>query len=223
MKSMRSVFIILACLWGAAAASPVFAHQPRLIYGDRTVEIRNPEVSQAFYAEMQGSLHLYQIDTEREFQLYLGLLVPHLPRVDRDISATVSGVAPDGTAETLFMLDGAAERWEPYFEPFAGDRYYKGPERTETLPAGMYRIEVSSPDNRGKYVLAVGKKEKFTVAETAAMITVLPALKRDFFGKSPLAAFFNLVGLFMFLALLVLAGAAAGVFRLIRFALNRIS
>jgi hypothetical protein len=219
MKITRAALMILLCLLGFTTI--VSAHQPRLISGDQTVEIIKPEISQAFYAALEGSPHLYQIVADQEFQLYLNLLVPDLPRIDKDITATVSRVDAQGREALLFALTGENHHWEKYFEPFAGDRYFKGPERTETVPAGLYRIQVSSADNRGRYVLAVGKEEKFTAAETAAMIAALPALKRDFFEKSPLTAFFNLVGLFMLLSLLLLIAVAAGLYWLIRFILRR--
>lgn len=215
MKITRVALMILVCLLGFTAC--VSAHQLRLISGDQTVEIKRPEISQAFYAALEGNPHLYQIDADQEFKLYLNLLVPDLPRIDKDIIATVSRVDAQGREEQLFVLDGERQHWEKYFEPFAGDRYFKGPERTENVSAGMYRIQVTSADNRGKYVLAVGKEEKFSAAETVSMITALPALKRDFFEKSPLTAFFNLVGLFMLLSLLLLIAAAAGLYWLIRF------
>lgn len=219
MKIIRTAFITLVCF--LISIESVSAHQPRLISGNRTVVITKPEVSQAFYATLEGNPHLYQIDTSREFQLYLGLLVPELPRIDKDITAMVFRLTPGGIKETLFVLDGEAAHWETYFEPFAGDRYFKGPEQTETVPAGLYQIQVSSRDNQGKYVLAVGREEKFTVTETAAMIAAIPALKRDFFEKNPITAFINLVGLFILLSLMVLIASAAGLFWLIRFALKR--
>ena len=48
-----------------------------------------------------------------------------------------------------------------FYEPFGGDRDLLGPEYDGEVPAGAYSVVVTSPDNTGKYVLAVGRKEKF--------------------------------------------------------------
>ncbi|MEA1963902.1 MAG: hypothetical protein U9O41_02095 [Candidatus Aerophobetes bacterium] len=95
-----------------------------------------------------------------------------------------------------------------YYEEFGGDSYYKGPELRsnpdeEGLPRGVdvsegeYTIRVFSPNNEGKYVLIVGEKEEFPLEEIIHTLIVLPQLKADFFEKSPLTAYFNLIGLFM--------------------------
>lgn len=187
---------------------------------EKTIQIQSPEISQAFYATLDGTPDQYTIEAAGEFELYLNLLVPDRPQAGKDFSAAVFQAIPGGHHNLLFILDGTAHPWPKYYEPFAGDRYLKGPEHSETVPAGSYRIQVSSPDNRGKYVLAVGRKEKFTAADTVAMIAALPELKR-FFDKSPLTAYFNLMGLFMLLALLLLLTAVAGLYWLFRYVLKQ--
>ncbi len=72
------------------------------------------------------------------------------------------------------------------------------------MSAGLYRIEVFSPSNTGKYVLSIGKEESFTFSETLHTLKSLPVLKKDFFEKSPLTAFFNLIGLFLLIFIILL-------------------
>lgn len=214
LKTARKFLMILLCL---LIAVPVSAHQPRLVMEKQKTEINEPEISQAFYAELDGEPDYYLLDEDREFDLYVGLLVPDLPGISTGINAAVFKKTTTGKEELLFLLEGEKENWEEFFEPFAGDLYYKGPEKEKTVPAGQYRIRISGSDNRGKYVLAVGREERFTFSETVAMVTVLPTLKRDFFEKSPLSAFYNLVGLFMLISLLIMLALAAGVFWLVKY------
>ncbi len=195
-KSRSFKTLLLVCLL-LAAGPTALAHLPRLVTEDQAVEVQNPEVSQAFYARLRGNPAVYEIRAPGKFLLYVNLLVPDLPGIDTEISARVILVGEEKDEELISLLDGENSRWEPFFEPFAGDRYLMGPEFEKIVPSGHYRIEVFSPHNTGRYVLAVGKREEFTLAETLHTIKTLPALKRDFFGKSPLTAFFNLVGLFM--------------------------
>lgn len=199
------VFILFAC------ANPVSAHQPRII-SEQVVEIKNPEVSQAFYATLKGSLDEYQIQAEEEFDLYIGLLVPDLPDIRKDYIFEVYQVV-NNQPTMLYSFDGKQAKWEPFYEPFGGDNYFQGPELNEVVPAGQYQILVSNRENEGKYVLSVGRDESFTLSEAVQTILRLPSVKR-FFGKSPWTAYFNLVGVFMVLSLLLLAGGIFGLYRI---------
>lgn len=189
------------------AAGPAFAHQPRLV-GDRpSIEVRDPEISQAFYARLAGNPQTYHIRSDVPLRLYVNLLVPDIPGIETDYEAVISRVR-EGGGEVLARLDGKTYAWRPFYEPFGGDHYKLGPEFDERVPAGAYTVVVTSPDNIGKYVLAVGKVEKFPPKEMARTIVALPGLKR-YFGKSPWTAFFNLSGVFLLVVLGALAGLAA--------------
>ncbi len=188
--------LLLVCLLMVFGPSAL-AHLPRLVQENKVVDVKDPEISQAFYARLAGKSAVYEIRSPEEFLLYVNLLVPDQPGVSTDISARIARVEKSGSEAFLLLLEGQDYNWTPFFEPFAGDRYLMGPEFEQRVPAGHYRIEVYNPQNTGRYVLSLGKQEKFTPAETLHTIKILPALKRDFFGKSPLTAYFNLVGLFM--------------------------
>lgn len=192
--------VLLMALVGVAA----YAHQPRLVGERPWIEVRDPEVSQAFYARLNGGPQTYVIRSATPFRLYVNLLVPDIPGIETDYEA-VFFKDTDGREELLARLDGRTYAWRPFYEPFGGDRYKLGPEFDAPVPAGAYRVVVSSPDNLGHYVLAVGKIEKFPLREMARTIVTLPKLKR-YFGKSPWTAYLNLSGAF----LLVLIGAIAG-------------
>jgi len=108
-------------------------------------------------------------------------------------------------------LDGKVYAWRPFYEPFGGDHYLLGPEYDGQVPAGAYAVVVTSLDNTGKYVLAVGRKERFPPGAMARTLVTLPRLKR-YFGKSPLTAYFNLSGVFLLVTIGAVAGLAALVF-----------
>lgn len=199
----------VAFLLGLLVAGAAFAHQPRLV-GDRpSIEVRAPEISQAFYARLAGNPQTYYIRSEVPLRLYVNILVPDIPGIDTDYEAVISKET-DAGEEILARLDGKAYAWRPFFEPFGGDHYKLGPEYNEPVPAGTYFVVVSSPDNQGKYVLAVGQVEKFPLGEMARTIVTLPKLKK-YFDKSPWTAYFNLSGAF----LLLVAGAVVGLAALI--------
>ncbi|MBS4009090.1 MAG: hypothetical protein KGZ45_11810 [Clostridium sp.] len=206
VKNVLSCLTLMLLLLLPATAA---AHQPRVVVGEKNVEINNPEVSQAFYALLEGEPDVYLLEKDEPFSLYISMLVPALPAARTDFTVTVV----DGEDRSILTLNGGEHQWETFFEPFAGDRYLQGPEIEVSLMAGDYRIYVTNPANSGKYVLSVGRQERFSPREIAAMIRELPAVK-SFFGKSPWMAFFNLVGLFMLLTPVAAAAALYGLYRL---------
>ena len=199
------------CVYGSAlglfvlAAGTALAHQPRLVGDKPSIEVRTPEVSQAFYARLAGGPQTYYIRSDKPLRLYLNLLVADQPGIDTDYQAILYHT-DDSPANVIARLDGPSFAWKPFYEPFGGDRYLLGPEFDRDMPAGTYIVVVTSADNHGKYALAIGKKESFPIGEIIRTIGVLPRLKKEFFGKSPLTGFFNLSGAF----LVLVAGGIAG-------------
>ena len=205
-KILWSVFPVLL-------VSHAFAHQPRTAES-QFVEVANPEVSQAFYAELRGKPAVYQINSGKPFRLYVGLLLPDLPGVRRDVSAEILRIEA-GTMERLAFLDGSSYSWSPFFEPFAGDDYLRGPEfgapdsskgsilEGREVPSGTYRVRVFNSDNQGKYALVFGDLERWPVAEVLNAFVLIPEIKQSFFEKSFWPAYFNRFNLILGAAFLV--------------------
>jgi Cu+-exporting ATPase len=202
-----SVVFVMGTLSAAAlslvvGANPALAHQPRIVGNASSMDVKEPEISKAYYGELAGAPVLYEIRSDKEFTLYIGLLVPDVPGIETDVSADIWR-----EAELLVTLDGLSHDWKAFYEPYGGDRYFQGPEYEGKVGPGCYEVKVYSADNAGKYVLAVGKVESFPPSEVIRTLRTLPALKRDFFERSSLTAYWNRVGLFMLLPVAVLAGA----------------
>ncbi|MCX6768176.1 MAG: hypothetical protein NTY90_05645 [Candidatus Micrarchaeota archaeon] len=198
MKKFLAGFVLLAVLLVMASA-----HKPRLVGDSASVDVQNPAVSQAFYGTFSGAPAYYNIESDKPFLLYVGVLVPDLRSVPRDVSAEVYSCV-GGKVELLASLDGGGN-WTYFWEEFAGDGYYQGPEFNSTVGAGAYVVKVFRPGNEGKYAVAIGTEEQFGLEDTLNSVVVLPQLK-VFFEKSPFTAFLNTIGLF--LALQVLAALA---------------
>jgi hypothetical protein len=193
-----SIAIMKKALIFLLLASLIFAHQPRIVEDGGIVEISNPEISQAFYGELNGSPAVFEIKSDVPFKLYVGITVPAIEGARTDKSVEVTVLGSDGSEKVVFFLN-ASDKWEPFYEEFAGDDYFQGPDRRADVSAGTYRIRVSSPENNGKYALAVGETESFGIADTINAVVLLPKLKSWFFAKSPFEAFFTKIYLFAFL------------------------
>ena len=170
------VIVILFC------SSNLLAHQPKLInYSpsiDNPHQVIDPEISKAYYGKLNGEPHYYIINSEEEFLFYTGILSP---KVDDDhlwLSLSVYSIIETPMNEKNnkkleFFADGQNFDWEAWYEPYARDWYWKGPEiggevnqdtgfkRSFILSKGSYLIEVFNENNIGHYSLAVGEAEFF--------------------------------------------------------------
>jgi hypothetical protein len=202
--------VLLFLFFMISAATDVCAHQPRILFGGKhsffdPVIIEKPEVSKAYYGVLTGEPDYYRIDSRMPYQLYLSILVPN--RRDSRLDMNVDVVSDN---KTLLRLKGKGYKWEWFFEPFARDHYFKGPELDWRLRQGTYFIKVHNKGNQGKYVLAVGSKESFQLAETVKMAFTLPVIKAQFFSKPAYSAFFTPVGLILLVYLIIAVGVLVG-------------
>ncbi|MFA6322291.1 MAG: hypothetical protein WCX71_02325 [Candidatus Buchananbacteria bacterium] len=196
--------IFFALLLSFLMPTLAWAHQPRLASGVEMQTIDLPEVSKAYYGSLKGNPEYYQINAAKEFDFYINVLVPDLPDIGQDVSVQVFSV--NSTNTPMISLDGQNFVWKKFHEEFANDDYFKGPEYKTKLPSGLYTIKVFSPDNEGKYVLAVGERENFSLAEIFRTLWLLPQLKSEFFGKAPIMFLYSIfgAGLLAFIGALVL-------------------
>lgn len=236
----KGVFLAVSvCL--LLVAGTAWCHQPRIVQGEDITLVENPEVSQAFYGELKGEPASYQIASEDPFKLYVGILVPDLESIGKDVSVEITReqAYPEEAAkqeleeeEMHVVLDGMEYEWTRWYEPFGGDWYWEGPELRsnppeEELPegvvveGGVYTLKVFSSDNEGKYVLAVGEREEFPRGEMVQTLFVLPKLKAEFFERSPWSAYYNLVGLFLLIGIGILVGIIVAIVLIIKRALRR--
>jgi len=149
----------------------IFAHQPKLIKNSPSLEepyhVIDPEISKAFYAKLTGEPHYYKIESKEEFLFYAGILSPKVS--DDYIPFDIEVV--DKNENTIFYTEDKSVPWYAWYEPYARDWYWKGPEigidigkefkTSFTLLAGTYLIKVSNDNNFGHYSLAIGEAEFF--------------------------------------------------------------
>jgi len=189
---MQKISLYIFIFLFTAIAGSASAHQLRLVYlQSGNIQINNPEISQAFYDDLKGKPRDYFIDSSKDFELYINLLVPNPENKDGRYSADVF----DNQGKKIYSINGASFAWQEFYEEFGRDYYLKGPEFSKQVLAGKYKIEVYSKDNQGKYVLAVGKKETYDAQSILNVYWQLPLLKVTFFKTSVLQFFFTPFGI----------------------------
>lgn len=174
---MRRYLIAAALLALPLAAA---AHQPRLVETE-IIDVVDPEVSKAYYGRLDGGPHVYRISSDTPFRLYVNLLVPDVPGVEKDLSAAI--IDADDAERPLTVLGGPLGAWEPYHEEFAGDDYFRTVEFIKADAVGAYEVRVWSTNDRGAYSLAIGEKEEFPPGEIVNAVATLPRIKSEIFGK----------------------------------------
>jgi len=196
-KSINLGLIVGLILVLFLSVSTVSAHQPRLVIGanaslEKPILIQNPEISQAFYGELNGQPNYYKITSNKPFKFYINLLVPSSPGMPADF---ISAELLDSAQKPILLINGTNSTWKPYFEEFGGDYYLKGPEARSNLAAGTYYIKVFNANNTGKYNIAVGEIEAFPPDETLKALVTIPLLKEQFFAKPVTTLFLEFIGI----------------------------
>jgi hypothetical protein len=180
------------------------AHQPRISMGldihseNTSLLIPEPEISKAYYGELNGSPDYYKLILANTTDVYFGVLVPDVPGDSRlMISAEVYDYKDSMSRTQALLLDGPNSRWDLMYEDFGGDWYIAGPAEKANLTPQTYYIQVFNSQNQGKYALAVGDIESFPPQEIANAYILLPVLKQTFFGRPVLFSFFSFLGIIL--------------------------
>jgi hypothetical protein len=162
---MRSTLVLSL----AILALPLLAkaHQPYMVNQESLLDIEkvdDPALSQAFYGDLDGFPHTYEIRAEEPFTLSMQILQPDLESSLNNISGIIiKEGAKRGRVIEVARLSAKNARWESDFSAYTGDSYRQGPALTKELDPGVYRIEVNTPDNLEKYVLLLGTREDRTI------------------------------------------------------------
>lgn len=214
MKTASKIMLAIIAITIFSAAE---AHQPRIVFdkqnSDENTIITDPETSKAYYGELKGREDHYMITSEKWFTLYINILTPYnLEGSREDFNVEVR----DFENRQVMLLKGEDHKWVLYFEKFAGDYYMKGPEAGKEIKGGIYYMNVSSKDNRGKYALAVGEKESFPLNEILPAYYTIPRLKTEFFNQPWYTSYLNYAGIAMATTLAVVITAATILIRTLR-------
>ena len=178
---MKFLTIIIICLNFCA-----HAHQPKLINYSPTTDsphrVIEPEVSKAYYGKLKGSAHYYEIISYDDFLFYVGILTPKIDQIHKPFSISVF----DQYSNIIYQANGPDFVWKEWYEPYAKDWYWKGPEigkdtnkefKTSFLiKKGVYLIKVYNEDNYGSYSLAVGEEEFFGSNLFEKILTWIPII-----------------------------------------------
>jgi hypothetical protein len=182
MYKIASLIIFLCVLTPMHA----YAHQPRFVAPAQhdVMQVEDVRTSQAFYGELAKSPHLYEFTLTEPTSFFAEILVPDIDSAKNDKSGLLLKVEERGVTEVVRM-NATEASWESFYEWFGGDWYRRGASYYDSLESGTYQLEVSTPVNRGKYVLVVGKEERF---DSGYIATLHDIREIKFFFEKPSTA-----------------------------------
>ena len=182
---LRIVLILFVSCFAFSAS----AHQPEFPEPKNVNDILNVEnfnLSRAYYGELVGFPHVFAVDVTERQPLFLEILLPDIEPVEYKPSVIIVRKEKRGVSEVARMLP-ASGSWVSFREPFGNDKYLRGLSYEEELEPGNYLVEVSTATGYGKYVLVVGKEEKFSIWNYFSLVSDIARVKR-FYGKSSFRA-----------------------------------
>jgi hypothetical protein len=158
MLNRYSLVIVTALFLGAHTVSAFEAVLETVPTQYEVITIQNPETEQLILGELDDAPEMFEIVSETPFTLTAEI---------RAVPDNSSGAQPlfNGIlirqkeirgVEEIARLNAVESTWTVVTDTATGLKYHAGPYFSEQVEAGTYRIEISSPNNQGKYMLLVG-------------------------------------------------------------------
>lgn len=163
---MRSIMLCLGILYFSLTTPVTSAYQA--IYEAVTVPyelvtiVGDPNVQQSILGELSGSPEMFEIVSDVPFVLSAEIRALQGGPETLDFNGIVIRQKELRGVEEVARLKATDAEWSAIIEPATGLLYRAGPFYSEEVPAGTYRIEVSTPENIGKYILVIGSIKNST-------------------------------------------------------------
>ncbi len=185
---MKTLFALLAFFAPATfvlAYNPIIA-EPSQAYAIIPIE-SEPYLEREYLGNLSGFPHLYEFTSEMAFTLQLRIQ----QRASGEVSFGLIVVRQndsDGGVTEVMRYDPSVTEWREVRDSTLGIKFLEGATPVREVGPGTYRIEVSSPDNKGDYLLLVGDMP----VETGFFVTLGDVYKiQRHVGYSPFHMLFS--------------------------------
>ncbi len=172
------IFFVVSQLW-LSHFNAIYIETP---LQNEVLPLENPQDITMRYGELAGYPHMYEFSTTKEVTLAVSVAIPDTPLARNNISVIILSVQDDGSVKEVGRLKAKEASWEAFYEPVGGDRYRRGGSLTTSITPGLYRVEISTPDNVGRYALFTGNEKATEKKGYLASVHEMYAVK-TFFGK----------------------------------------
>ncbi len=118
-----------------------------------------PEQQQILLGELDNAPEMYEIKSDADFTLTAEIRAVPGDIVQPQLSGIIVRQKEVLGVEEVARLKADDASWTPARDKTSGLVYLSGPFWSGKLKAGTYHIEVSTPNNAGKYMLVIGSKD----------------------------------------------------------------
>ena len=171
-------FIFFAPIVSAFEAVPV---SPRIPYEAITIDARIA-MMRSYLGELTGDPHMYEFTIGESQTIALKIKQRDGELLPLSVIIVKARDNDRGVREIGRVSGQASTSWQSVYDGVLGIPLIEGGAFTADLEAGVYRVEVSTPENIGKYLLAIGTED----SESSYFASVAAVYRtQHFFDYSP--------------------------------------
>ncbi len=122
------------------------------------LSIRDAEVAEEFFGRLDGFPHTYTFNVLGDQSFKASLSVPDMSVQKNDISLIIVKAERRGVSE-IGRTKSKELAWESSYDTMLAESFRSGGSLEGSLEPGTYTLEVSSPNNNGKYRLVWGTEK----------------------------------------------------------------
>jgi hypothetical protein len=158
MRCFITIAFMLVAVPQAVSAYEVVVHDVAKPYDVLLLGGSGIESSVSVVGELDGYPEMVELTSESVFPLSVQLYA--LPSTTTpDFNGMVIRVLSPRGVEEVSRLKAGSVAWETTIDPVSKLRFLEGPVFVGEVASGTYRIEVSTPQNYGKYLLKIGEAD----------------------------------------------------------------
>ncbi len=176
--SLRALFFILLLLPVCALAYTSVIAKPQDQYA--VLQIAEPTTSQEFFGRLDGYPHTFEFEVPTSYQFKATVSIPDIAVQKNDVSIIIVKQERRGVTEIKRTLI-KEQPWNEVKDRMLVETFRNGGALEANLEPGVYTLEVSSPNNEGKYRLMLGT-EKINRGYFANVRTLFEV--KEFLGNS---------------------------------------
>ncbi len=137
------------------ASTPII-NNPLIPYEILAIDA-NLEQEQLYLGELVGDPHMYEVTLAGQKPLIVTILqrADGIEPLALNLIVVRSNDNNRGVTE-IGRVKGKEVIWQPFYDPVLGFKFWRSEAVSFDLQSGVYRFEVSTADNQGKYMLAIG-------------------------------------------------------------------
>lgn len=149
------IFVLLLLPFLAIASGPVISAPEK---ASEVLSIEQIELPQEYFGKLKGFPHTYEFVVGQTFPFKASVFVHDSPSQATDASLIVIKEERRGVSE-IGRTKGKNEGWGQEYDSILVESFKNGGYIESDLQPGVYRLEVSSPNNDAAYRLVIGTEK----------------------------------------------------------------